>query len=908
MAFSTLQDAELAERGYILTGSDEFLQPFEDSAQALDLRLKELDRGIVDPESRTLLAEINRAAREHMTYLREVNGQRRTQGPAVANDLVRQQIGKRQMDQLRDRISALRSREKALLIGRLQSVRDRSVRSERVVWMALCSAILVILAAGALLVRHTRRRLSAEDQASRALALLSLTMDNVTQGIAVFSESQKLLAWNKRYLELRGIDASQVTEGMTAMDILRVGPVLEMRIQDNVFDTQMLKPSHLSATRPFDGEATRSDGTVLLIRGRPIESGYYILTYTDVTALKLSESAYRDQATRLASILDSVVDAIITINESGSIESWSKGAERLFGYRAEEVLRRNVRMLMPDPHSAAHDGYLRHYQQTGERRFIGQRREVEALHKDGHRIAVDLGLSEMRIGTRRLFIGIVRDISARREVERLKSGFVSTVSHELRTPLTSISGSLGLLAGGVAGTLPTKATRLIEIAKLNCERLVRLINDILDLERAEAGKLDFRLESQPLKPIVQHAIDLNRAYAHTYGATIELDPRSDDAHVLVDRDRLIQVLTNILSNAAKFSPRGAEIHVAVEREGDVVRISVRDEGPGIAPEFQARIFQKFAQADSSDSRSKSGTGLGLSIARSIIERLGGGIGFESEPGRGTTFYVRLPIRAEPAALARPEPTPVPGAGVLICEDDPDVAQVLGDILRDQGMRADVAPSAAAARVALLGGNFSVALIDLHLPDGDGLDFITQLRAQESTRALPVIVMTAGPRDAAEPHQMSALRLADWLQKPIDPRRLLDAIHLALAGRDGRSRILHVEDDESLTQLLRELLLEEADVVAAHSLAQARLRLDGPPYDLVILDLTLGDGSGLEILPLLRYGDRIAPPVILYTASEASGDIAGRVQAALVKSRDPVEKLLANVRALAGTTRLRSLAE
>ena len=174
----------------------------------------------------------------------------------------------------------------------------------------------------------------------------------------------------------------------------------------------------------------------------------------------------------------------------------------------------------------AHDGYIRRYIQTGERRIIGRRREVEALHKDGRRIPVDLGISEMRIDNRRLFIGIVRDLSSRLEIERLKSGFVSTVSHELRTPLTSIAGSLGLLAGGAAGALPGKAARLIDIAKLNCERLVRLINDILDLEKVESGRLELRLAAATrCKPIVRQAIDANRALRRGFGVAIELDRR-----------------------------------------------------------------------------------------------------------------------------------------------------------------------------------------------------------------------------------------------------------------------------------------------------------------------------------------------------------------------------------------------
>jgi signal transduction histidine kinase/DNA-binding response OmpR family regulator len=528
------------------------------------------------------------------------------------------------------------------------------------------------------------------------------------------------------------------------------------------------------------------------------------------------------------------------------------------------------------------------------------RREVEALHKDGHRVPVDLGISEMRIGPRRMFIGVVRDISERMEVERLKAGFVSTVSHELRTPLTSISGSLGLLAGGIAGELPPKATRLIDIAKLNSERLVRLINDILDLEKAESGRLEFRLEPHRVKQIVLHAIDLNRAYAQGFGVSIELDPRSDEASVLVDRDRLVQVLTNLLSNAAKFSPSGGAITVQISNENDGVCIAVTDQGPGIPEEFQTRIFQKFAQADSSDSRAKGGTGLGLSIAKTIVERLGGSIDFESPAGKGATFKIHLPIRQQPPPLQHAGTGLYAGPVVLICEDDPDVATILAEILRKEGMRAETVATARAARAALDAVKFDVVIVDLHLPDADGLEFISELRSREGTRELPIIVVTARSRGQSDAGMVSTLQLADWLQKPIDPQRLLDAIRTVLSQpRDRRARILHVEDDVSLTDLVTELLGHEADVVAANTLADARRYVDDGEYDLVILDITLGDGCGLDILPLLgRNGAR--PPVILYSASEASREISTMVEAALVKSRDSVEELLASVRALAAS--------
>ncbi len=601
--------------------------------------LRQLDSQIRDPQARDLLARLAAITRRQLDLLDEAPRQ-----PGARADPER-------LEALRSVGDALIARETALLGAPVQALAERSQRSEQLVWVILLGTMLLLLAAVAATVRHVRRRAAAEKAARGAFSLIRSALEAVEQGVALFDGRGRLLLWNPRFCELRGLDPSQLSEHMPVNEVFRLGARLSIRLyQDGEAQTESIDSWQLAevmfARQDFLGEASRPDQTVLQICGRPMATGDYVVTYADVTALKRSESAYRDQAARLSAILDHAADAIVTINESGSIESWSKSAEHLFGYQADEILQRNVRFLMSEPQAAAHDGYIRRYLQTGEPRVLGRRREIEALHKDGRRFPIDLAISEMWIGPRRLFIGMMRDISARREIEQLKSTFVSAVSHELRTPLTSISGSLGLLAGGVAGALPSKAGRLIDIAKLNCERLVRLINDILDLEKAESGKLDFRLEPQRLKPIVQNAIDLNRSYAHHFGAVIELDPCGDDADVLVDRDRLIQVLTNILSNASKFSPGGGTIHVRIRKDGEVVRISVRDEGPGIPLDFHARVFERFAQADSSDSRPKSGTGLGLSICRSIVARLGGDIGFESPPGMGATFHVSLPIYAQ----------------------------------------------------------------------------------------------------------------------------------------------------------------------------------------------------------------------------------------------------------------------
>ncbi len=223
-----------------------------------------------------------------------------------------------------------------------------------------------------------------------------------------------------------------------------------------------------------------------------------------------------------------------------------------------------------------------------------------------------------------------------------KSDFLSTVSHELRTPLTSIRGALALIAGGAVGELPEAAKPLIEIAHKNSERLILLVNDILDMEKIEAGKMEFNVSPFKLMPLLQQALDGNRAYADLYKVNYELESEIPEAMVSVDGNRLMQVFANLLSNAAKYSPAGGKVLIAVERINGRIRVAVKDSGAGIPDELKDHIFQKFAQADSSTTRNKGGTGLGLSIAKAIIERMGGSIGFDSQPNVQTVFYVELP--------------------------------------------------------------------------------------------------------------------------------------------------------------------------------------------------------------------------------------------------------------------------
>jgi PAS domain S-box-containing protein len=361
--------------------------------------------------------------------------------------------------------------------------------------------------------------------------------------------------------------------------------------------------------------------------------------------LQFQERVLQEMAGFTQRILDKVVDGIITIDSRGIIQTFNQSACGIFGYSASEVVGRNVNVLMPEPYRSGHDAYLAKYHASGVGSIIGSGREVEGVRKDGSIFAMDLGVSLSSHQGQPLFIGLVRDITERKRMERMKAEFVSTVSHELRTPLTSISGALGLVTGGALGTIPDQAKQMLDIAHKNSLRLAHLINDLLDMEKLTAGRMSFEMHVEALMPLLEHSLETVRAYGEQYQVRFEFVARAEDVNVLVDGIRLQQVMSNLLSNAAKFSPPGSQVEIAAQRNGQRVRINVIDHGPGVPEEFRARIFQKFSQADSSDTRQKGGTGLGLVISKEIIEHMHGSIGFDSEEGQGACFYFELPVCA-----------------------------------------------------------------------------------------------------------------------------------------------------------------------------------------------------------------------------------------------------------------------
>ena len=521
---------------------------------------------------------------------------------------------------------------------------------------------------------------------------------------------------------------------------------------------------------------------------------------------RTDELAVSEHRTR--AIVDNVVDGIVTIDQRGTIQTVNRAVEAMFGHSAQDLVGSNVRVLAAEPYRGAHDGYLSSYLNSGEAKLIGQTRELEGQRRNGKRFPVELAVTELVIEGERLFVGVLRDISQRKEMDRVKNEFISTVSHELRTPLTSIRGSLGLITGGAKGDMPQQAKTMVELAVKNTERLIGLVNDILDIEKIELGLMEFHFERLDLTPLVRQVIETCHGYAKEHGVSFIMTRSEDGAWVQGDGDRLSQVIANLLSNAAKFSPRGGTVEISVERLDGMACIAVADRGPGISEEFRPRIFERFSRGDASDTRAKGGTGLGLNITRAIVERHGGQISFDTEIGIGTTFRVHVPLwrELERTVLAGGMEEPRGRIRVLVCEDDPGVAELISTILERNDFHIDVAGDGAEAKKLLATQHYDAMTVDIVLPDQDGISLIRDVRRAQKTKNLATVVVSGKAAEVRDEIVMSTMGIVDWLDKPIDQNRLLAAVKKATRGQtDVWPKVLYVEDDPDLGRVVSALL-------------------------------------------------------------------------------------------------------
>lgn len=599
-------------------------------------------------------------------------------------------------------------------------------------------------------------------------------------------------------------------------------------------------------------------------------------------------------------ILYSASVAIISTLPDGTILSFNRGAEELLGYRAEELIGKQRFELFHDPQEVA-DGAAALAEELGRsvepgfevfiaRARLGEadRREWTYLHRDGSRIPVEQTVTALRSpsGAIKGFLGIAVDIRQRKDAERAKNEFISTVSHELRTPLTSLRGALGLLMSRFANDLPDKGRNLLENASRNSERLSLLINDILDLEKLEADRMDFEMTPGNLRAAVDQAIVSNLGYAEQFGVSLKLCGSSESAPALFDNHRIQQVLSNLISNAVKFSPEGSTVDIAVTASGDHWRVSVRDRGRGIPEAFRSQIFQRFSQADSSDAREKGGTGLGLSISRAIVDKHNGKIGFRAAEAGGTEFFFLLPRTDDVGFEASGESFSGGLPKVLVCSDNSNVADALCLMLNHNRFDGHQCPPEKLERM-LSEKEYRALLLDFSHGVDTGLQLLRNIRSRETTQDLPVIVIAGQAKAEGMEARLQALNVYHWLQKPVDRKQLQQALVSSGRRSQGRPSLLHVEDDLDVVQIVKSVTEDLADYDYAGSIGEAREKLRAHAYDLVLLDLSLPDGDGRQLLGLT------APPtrVIVFSGEQIAVPAEGEIIASLVKSQVTNESLL-----------------
>jgi PAS domain S-box-containing protein len=355
-----------------------------------------------------------------------------------------------------------------------------------------------------------------------------------------------------------------------------------------------------------------------------------------------TQEALSISQTRFEGILSIADDAIISIDGHQCITLFNQGAEKIFGYSAQEIMGKPLDLLLPMRFSEQHRLYVTDFGKSPyQARSMGERREIFGLRKDGTEFPAEASISKLNMDSECVYTVILRNITERKKIEKMKDEFVSVVSHELRTPLTSIHGSLGMLASGLLPTDSEQGKRLLQIATDSTDRLVRLINDILDIERIESGKVKMQRENCNLDELISSALNIMQPIANKAGVILSISSLS--VQLWVDPDRIVQTLTNLLSNAIKFSHSNSTVWLTAQQQKNEILLTIKDTGRGIPVDKLDSIFERFQQVDSSDSRNHEGTGLGLAISKSIVQQHGGKIWVESALNRGSSFYLTLPV-------------------------------------------------------------------------------------------------------------------------------------------------------------------------------------------------------------------------------------------------------------------------
>ena len=505
--------------------------------------------------------------------------------------------------------------------------------------------------------------------------------------------------------------------------------------------------------------STERVDTMALFLNVSLEAAVLWVTAYLVLRYRVSTRSLEDREQRLRVLVSTAVDGVMIIDANGTVQEYNPACEQLFGYRADEVVGQNVKMLMPPPYREEHDEYLHRYRATGNKRIIGIGREVEGRRKDGTTFPMELSVGEARPGGQQVFVGIIRDITARKTAEQslriakeqaesashAKSQFLANMSHEIRTPMNAVLGYTQLIEND--SDMPDKFHRPLKAIHSAGNHLISLIDDILDLSKIEAGAMELDARDFDLGDLTEDVSGMFAMRCEQKGLTWQADVHIGERAVRADDRKLRQVLINLLGNSVKFTDRGV-ISLKVEQSGQRYIFGVEDTGPGITEEAQKRIFEPFQQAE--EGEAKGGTGLGLAITKRHIELMGGSLSLESTPGDGSCFRFELELppaegdillkNGQKEGLCRlAEPYRVLA---LVVDDVEDNREVLSGLLERAGIEVTMASSGAEALQLIAQQIPDIIFMDVRMPVMDGLTAVRQLRERWPAEGIVCVAITA----------------------------------------------------------------------------------------------------------------------------------------------------------------------
>jgi len=505
--------------------------------------------------------------------------------------------------------------------------------------------------------------------------------------------------------------------------------------------------------------STERVDTTALFLNIGLEAAVLWVTAYLVLRYRASTRSLEDREQRLRVLVGTAVDGVMIIDANGTVQEYNPACEQLFGYRADEVIGRNVKMLMPPPYREEHDEYLHRYRATGNKRIIGIGREVEGRRKDGTTFPMELSVGEARPGGQQVFVGIIRDITARKTAEQslriakeqaesashAKSQFLANMSHEIRTPMNAVLGYTQLIENDPE--LPESYRRPLRAIHSAGNHLISLIDDILDLSKIEAGAMELDTSDFDLDDLTEDVSEMFAIRCEQKGLHWQADVRIGERAVHADDRKLRQILINLLGNSVKFTDRG-QVGLIVEQSGRRYTFSVSDTGPGITEVSQKRIFEPFQQAE--EGEAKGGTGLGLAITRRHIELMGGSLSLESTPGEGSCFRFELELpSAEGDLISKHGQTgrlcrlaEQHRVRALVVDDVEDNREVLSGLLERAGIEVTMASSGAEALQLIAQQIPDIIFMDIRMPVMDGLTAVRQLRERWPAERIVCVAITA----------------------------------------------------------------------------------------------------------------------------------------------------------------------